>query len=246
MLMRDEPHRAVPTFIATGVGTQLDSQLEAAQSDSEHPKIGRVDYARVMEKSASYVGEQLIAWLSEELAHTFQDAYLEMTPKMMDLACIQQGPFEYTFDDYTMLEAKGLVPYHPTMESRLVAAIGRSAPRKPKRDDFRLRNWSGPSLDKGGYGPGWDRGHFIAYCMGGVVERFELNVFVQRRSLNRGWKTHPGGKRYRKMESYCAANLNTFCFSRPIYYDETAKPTFIEFGVLKSDRELWVESFDNR
>jgi hypothetical protein len=48
------------------------------------------------------------------------------------------------------------------------------------------------------------------------------------------------------MEDYCAAKMGTFCFSRPIYCDETAKPTFVEFGILKSDRELWVERFDNR
>ena len=131
------------------------------------------------------------------------------------------------------------------MEARLVLAIGRSAPRQPKRDDSRLRCWAGPTL-KNAYGPGWDRGHFIAYRMGGIVDGFELNVFAQRSSLNRGWKAHPRGRLYRQMEEYCAANTGTLCFSRPIYCDETAKPGAIDFGILKSDAKLWVESFDNR
>ena len=93
---------------------------------------------------------------------------------------------------------------------------------------------------------GWDRGHFIAYSIGGIVDQFEFNVFIQRRSLNRGWKAHERGRLYRTMENYCATNVGTFCFSRPVYCDETAKPTFLDFGILKPNGELWVESFDNQ
>ena len=222
----------------------MDSELSAIPTPDKHPIVGRVDYTRIKEQAEGLHGEELVQSLRAELFYAFQDAYLEMTPRMTDIAVIQQGPFEYLYDDYATLEAQGLVPYHPTMEARLLVAMGRSAPRKPKRDDSRLRGWAGPSLEK--YGPGWDRGHFIAYCMGGVVDQFELNVFVQRRSLNRGWRSHPRGSQYRRMEDYCAVNLGTFCFSRPIYYDETAKPTFIEFGLVKIEGELWVECFDNQ
>jgi hypothetical protein len=223
----------------------MDTNNSEPISNPVDSNVGRIDYARGMEASTAYSGEALIDWLREELVCCFRDAYLEMTPRATEIVRINQGPFEYVYDDYASLEAQGLVPRHPTMEARLVAAIGRSAPRMPKRDDSRLRGWAGKTL-KDAYGPGWDRGHFIAYCMGGVVDGFELNVFVQRRSLNRGWKSHPGGRLYRKMEDYCAANTGTFCFSRPIYCDETAKPTFVEFGILKNDGELWVERFDNR
>ena len=211
----------------------------------EQATAGRVDYARIMAASTGHVGEPLIPWLWEELVHAFRDAYLEMTPRPTDIVRIQQGAFEYVYDDYASLEAQGLVPRHPTMEARLVVAIGRSAPRMPKRDDARLSRWAGKTL-KDAYGPGWDRGHFIAYCMGGIVDGFEVNVFVQRRSLNRGWKSHPRARLYRTMEDYCAANTGTFCFSWPIYCDETAKPTFVELGILKPDNNLWVECFDNQ
>jgi len=198
-----------------------------------------------MRASAGRAGEDLIGWLTDELVYAAYDAYRAMTPRPTAAARITHGTFEYVYDDYASLEAQGLVSSCPTMEARLVLAIGRSAPRQPKRDDSRLRGWSGPGLTDA-YGPGWDRGHFVAYSMGGIVDGFELNVFVQRRSLNRGWKAHPGGQRYRQMEAYCAATTGAFCFSRPIYSDGTAKPAAIEFGVLKLDDHLWVESFDNR
>jgi hypothetical protein len=89
----------------------------------------------------------------------------------------------------------------------------------------------------------WDKGHFIAHSIGGALDGWELNVFVQRRELNRGWSE--AGARFRDMEDYCA-NAGTFCFSRPLYADPTAKPAFVEFGVLKSDGQLCVECFDNR
>lgn len=54
------------------------------------------------------------------------------------------------------------------------------------------------------------------------------------------------GKRFREMEKYCVSNPSTFCFSRPLYKDQTAKPAFVEFGVLKTGDELWLECFDNQ
>ena len=78
------------------------------------------------------------------------------------------------------------------------------------------------------------------------MDQCELNVFVQRRDLNRGWSV--AGKRFRSMEKYCFSNPGTFCFSRPIYSlaDGSSKPVAVEFGVLKADGELWVEVFDNQ
>jgi hypothetical protein len=88
--------------------------------------IGRVDYVRVLQTCTGASGDELIRLVREELVSAFHAAYLEMTPRMTDIAVIQQGAFEYIYDDYATLEAQGLVPYHPTMEARLVVAIGRS------------------------------------------------------------------------------------------------------------------------
>jgi hypothetical protein len=183
-------------------------------ADPEDIRIGNVDYVGLLAGSEPSNREPFVLWLWEELVYAFRDAYLAMTPRTTDIVRIQQGAFEYVYDDYSSLEAQGRVPYHSTMEARLVAAIGRSAPAKPKRDDTRLRGWSGRTLGPA-YGPGWDRGHFIAHSIGGVVDGFELNVFVQRRALNRGWKAHVGGTLYRRMESFCAEHTGTFCFSPP-------------------------------
>src|SRR5262249_48672690 len=186
---------------------------------SEIPAAGQIDYSALIHAAAGRMGEELIASVAEEAVYASHDAYLALTPRPTEIARISQGAFECVYDDYASMEARGFVPRHPTMEARLVLAIGRSAPRLPKRDDSRLR-------------------------VGGVVDGFKLNVFVQRRSLNRGWKSHPGGRGelvltnrlYRQMEEYCAANAGTFCFIRPIYGDETAKPTLLEFGILKPGR----------
>jgi len=65
------------------------------------------------------------------------------------------------------------------------------------------------------------------------VDRTEVNVFVQLRAVNRGWSK--GGKLFREMEAYCEAYPGTFCFNGPTYEDQTARPAFIEFGLVKRD-----------
>lgn len=96
-----------------------------------------------------------------------------------------------------------------------------------------------PSLGRVG-----DKGHFIGHELGGSVAGMEANVFIQRRSLNRGWSAE--GKVYRAMERYCRSHPETFCFSRPFYADDTSKPSLLEFGVLRGLDDLWVQRFDNR
>jgi hypothetical protein len=71
----------------------------------------------------------------------------------------------------------------------------------------------------------------------------EINVFVQRRDLNRGWSAE--GKLYRSMEKFCLEHPGTFFFHRPFYNDCTSRPCALEFGVLKPSGELWVERFKN-
>ena len=164
-----------------------------------------------------------------------------MTPRATEIVRMQRGSFEYIYDDYATLEASGAVPYSLDAEARLVGVVGRSEPKIEKRDDGGS-GLVGPTEKM--FGREWDKGHFMAHSIGGAVDGWELNVFVQRRELNRGWSE--AGRRIREMEDYCALNAGTFCFSRPLYVDPTAKPAFVEFGLLKSDGQLWVECFDNR
>lgn len=204
---------------------------------------GRIlDYRSLIEKASDHRPEPLAQFLLGELPYLWREAYLMMTRRPTDIVRFQHGTFEYIYDDYATLEASGKVPYHPTAEARIVAVIGRSAPRQAARDDYRLRRWVGPTNSM--FGSAWDKGHFIAHSIGGAVESLELNVFIQRCDLNRGWSK--AGRRFREMEKYCASNAGTLCFNRPVYIDETAKPGFLEFGLLKRVGVMWVECFDNR
>lgn len=198
-------------------------------------------YTRMAAAAAGY-GETVEDFLRAELPHVWHDAYLAMTPgRRVNLSVIPRGTFEYFYDDHDTLVATGVVPDELNVESRVVAVIGTSSPEPRPRDDSRLRGWLGPTDNT--FGKAWDKGHFIAHTIGGAVKGWELNVFVQRRDLNRGWSA--AGSRYRAMEKYCAGNAGVLCWSRPVYSDGSAMPLQIEFGVLKRDGELWVETFDN-
>lgn len=201
-----------------------------------------IDYRRVLAEASCYPEKPVVEYLAEELPYLWCEAYKQMSPRETYILRVEHNTFTFILDAYHVLEVMGVVPLDPVKDSRLVAALGTSAPGKKARDDYRLKGWVGPTGEM--YGPAWDKGHFIANSMGGAVDRLELNVFVQRRDLNRGWSAE--GRRYREMEKYCVRNPGTFCFSRPLYADETAIPAFLEFGILKPDGELWVECFDNR
>ena len=202
---------------------------------------GRIDYGAVL-KAATQSPEGVVKFLTDELPFVWRDAYIEMTLHQVNILRWQHGSFEYVFDDYASLESRGIVPYASDIEARLIGVLGSSSPKTTDRDDYRLKGWIGPTEKI--FGRGWDKGHYIAHTIGGAIDGLEANVFVQRRDLNRGWSA--AGKRYREMEKYCVSNPHTFCFSRPLYIDQTSKPAFIEFGVLKQSDELWIERFDNR
>ena len=86
-----------------------------------------------------------------------------------------------------------------------------------------------------------DRGHFLGHASGGILD---INLFPQRRELNRGWSEE--GKRFRAMERHVADHPGTFFYHRPLYDDETWVPDRLEYGVLVDDRTWWVEQFRNK
>jgi len=200
-----------------------------------------MDYNAILGRVTHHSIGAKISFLQEELPHLWRDEYLEMSKREVSLVRIRQSSFEYIYDNYSYLEATGAIPYS-LVEDRLVGVFGLSAPEVRIRDDYRLRGWVGPTEKM--YGREYDKGHFIAHTIGGAVDRAEMNVFVQRRDLNRGWSSE--GKRYREMEKYCVSNPGVFCFSRPLYEDLTSKPASLEFGILKSTGDFWVERFDNK
>ena len=186
-----------------------------------------------MVAAAARYGERVKDFLRAELPHAWHEAYAAMTPgRESNILVIARGTFDFIYDD---ISADG------DAETRVVAAIGTSAPEPRKRDDSRLQGWLGPTGES--FGTAWDKGHFVAHSVGGAVRGWELNVFIQRRDLNRGWSA--AGRRYRAVERYCAAHPGVLCWTRPIYTDGSAFPLQIELGVLEADDELWVETFDN-
>ncbi|MCL4707239.1 hypothetical protein KJ068_18950 [bacterium] len=210
--------------------------------EENYPDSDGIDYTAILSQIGDQPLEAIISSLLEELPHLWYDAYLQMTQRPTNVCRFTHGTFEYIFDDYGSLEAAGKAAYDRASESRLVAVLGRSNPIKRSRDDYRLRGWVGRTEES--FGKEWDKGHFIAHSLGGAVDGIEANVFVQRRDLNRGWSAR--GKLFREMGKYCAQHPGTFCFNRPLYCDNSARPSCLEFGVLKSNKQLWVERFDNR
>jgi hypothetical protein len=202
------------------------------QTLSSDSGVASLDYGSLIKRARGNSGERLMAFLMRELPYVWRDAYERMDTRRTSIVRIQANSFEYIYDNYSYLESTGVVTYDPIIEDRLVAALGRSSPGLRFRDDYRLRDWVGPTESR--YGSRYDKGHFIAHSIGGAVDRSEMNVFVQRRDLNRGWSE--AGKRYRTMEKYCVQHPGIFCFTRPIYRDQTSKPDFVEFGISEEFR----------
>jgi len=194
-----------------------------------------VPYAELLEQ-AKQSGRLPEEHLRAILPDVFLAAYLDMTPRQTNVIVMTSGTFDYVYDNYAELVSTGVVEPDDITESRLVCAVGISRRNTARRDDGRLRGWVGPTGAT--FGTGWDKGHFIAHTIGGAVDGLEMNVFLQRRSVNRGG--------YRRLERYCAANPGVLCFSRPIYSDRSAVPSEVEFGVLRPDGMFDLEIFANR
>jgi hypothetical protein len=183
--------------------------------------------------------EALIHFLSTELPGLWIEEYIEMTPHQTQIVAATFQGFQYLFDYYSVFDADGaMVAHSRSGEDRLVAVFGISTAPQSTRDRSRMRGWCGAT--EKAFGPAWDKGHFIAHSLGGGLA---INVFQQRREVNRGWSED--GRLYRSMERYCSINLGTFCFSRPFYEDLTGCPSALEFGLLRADGSLWVEQFKN-
>jgi len=198
-----------------------------------------IEYDRLRSSAGDLSINDLIPFLSLELPSLWIEEYREMTPRPAQIVEARFEGFRYLFDYYSMFDADGgRVAYGRSGEDRLVAVFGVSAAPRSSRDRSRMRGWCGATEKS--FGSAWDKGHFIAHSIGGGLA---INVFQQRRDVNRGWSV--AGKLYRSMETYCSTNPGTFCFSRPFYEDLSGCPSALEFGLLREDGSLWVEHFTN-
>ena len=155
---------------------------------------------------------RVAAFLIEMIVPEWLPAYKQSTRRTTELERIDLNGFAYIFDNYSACVDRGDCEAS-AVEDRLVGVIGLSSRQSKKREASRLRGWLGPNSEM----PikERDKGHFIAHSIGGLVDGFEINLYVQRRDFNRGRSV--AGKVYRKMETHCANNPGTLLFSRPMY-----------------------------
>lgn len=198
----------------------------------------RIDYDSVVSACKVETHEGLVAHLSEELPYEWLDQYVAMSNRKVNAHRITENGFLYIYDFYSEFALKNQAQADPIIEDRLIGVLGLSNPTTSKRDASRQRGWAGLSGES--LGTENDKGHFVAHTLGGG---FEINMFVQLRELNRGWSEK--GKIYREMETFCSENPNTFMFNRPFYNDASARPSALEFGILKTDGKIWLEYFEN-
>jgi hypothetical protein len=134
--------------------------------------------------------------------------------------------------------------FDQTLE-RVTLAYAVSIKQLMKRDVNRMRGFPdvGVSVKKvsGEKAFRADKGHFLGHASGGILD---INLFPQRRELNRGWSAD--GKQFRSMERYVAEHPGTFFYHRPIYDDETWVPQLLEYGVLEDDVHWRVKTFANK
>lgn len=128
---------------------------------------------------------------------------------------------------------------------RVVLAYAVSTPQLTKRDATRMRGFPNVNASVrrvlGDSAFVADKGHFLGHASGGILD---INLFPQRRELNRGWSDE--GKRFRSMERYVAEHPGVFFYHRPLYDDDTWIPATLEYAVLKDGDTWWKDSFRNK
>jgi hypothetical protein len=208
------------------------------------PPTSAIDYTAIIDSLPASIklakGMKLLNALSDEWFR----AYKRQSGRVTNVTDMAANGFVFMFDLEGSDHCDGRGPQPPGMFPRVVAAYGLSQPPEHGResDDTRMRRWMGPTQEV--FGTGWDKGHFIAFSIGGEISGSETNVFSHRRELNRGWSEE--GKRFRRFEQFAAEHPGTLFFHRPIYLSESATPDWLEVGVVREDLSLWCEAFDNR
>jgi hypothetical protein len=84
-----------------------------------------------------------------------------------------------------------------------------------------------------------DRGHLVACAAGGG---YDINLVAMDATLNRGLSVQ--GAQFRRMERLACATPGAFYFVRPLYVDDTARPSAFEVGVQVGE-SLIVDVFEN-
>jgi hypothetical protein len=189
----------------------------------------RIDYALCLGQNPEFLTPQgLKTQIINKIAFDWMDMY--------DIQCeMKSSILEITIDGYTFLwdeTYERVVVVYGIASDELINKVKQ---RDRPRIAYYYRNFI-KDIENSQY----DTGHFIAHSLGGGMD---MNLFPQKREMNRGYSE--SGSVYRKMENYALRHPETLVFSRPIYFDDTWRPFFLEYGVLKDVFELWWNIFDN-
>lgn len=194
-----------------------------------------IRYSGIMQALSGRSTREVAAQLMVKLPRMWDLSYREMTGRDTEIVEIRLDTMIYHFD--------GAVQGADEGDERVVVVYGFSSPSGEERDSSRMRGFPGGGLADPLRGKR-DRGHFASHAQGGGLD---LNLFSQRPEVNRGradgWSSR--GVSFRRMEMWCVENPGTFFFARPIYLDESWTPHALEYGVLRSPTDLWVERFPN-
>lgn len=196
-------------------------------------------------------------FLLAKLPDLWCDAYARMPGKRLDIVQVTDE-YEFLFDlgCDRVVAAFGLTRYNPaprdaermseflggTTSKTKLSQLEKSAPSKAEAK--RRRHLAGLSFRERFFlthGDRYDRGHFMSHRQGGGTD---INLFPQLANVNQGKSVE--GKVYRAMEKACVAHQGIFCFSRPIYTDDTWVPSELEYGVFHAPDNLEFRTFPNR
>lgn len=211
-----------PAGPTTATGVNIDAQTSVAREDRVITTLDSLFQlaARPAPESLKDWEERVGGWCSEYQASSAAVQIVE----------INLGQSVYLFD---------------LMAERVVLSYGISVHEERRRDTARMRGYpnvhSGVKHVLGDRAFLADRGHFLGHASGGTLD---INLFPQRRELNRGWSSE--GKRFRQMERYAAAHPGLFFYHRPMYDDDTWIPDRLEYGLLVDDVRWWLEQFHNK
>lgn len=188
-----------------------------------------LDYDQILkEQNPAPSAQWLKEFIDEELSLDWIELYQMQCAENVLVLSVVLGEYTFLWDQtYERVVAVYGVPNHAAREKRL---------RDKPRIAYYFRNF----VRRHQAEAEMDTGHFIAHSLGGGLD---MNLFPQKRAVNRGQSVQ--GKQYRKMENYALKNPGTLIFSRPIYFDDSWRPFFLEYGVLKTSCDLWTHIFDN-
>ncbi|HEY4848782.1 MAG TPA: hypothetical protein VIH87_13610 [Methylocella sp.] len=199
---------------------------------------------------------------SEDLPDLWCKAYREMPNAEFEIVQVTDGGYEFLFDlgADRVVAAFGTSQFNPakrdsermkdflgkTTSKEALNTIVKKAPSTQvagQRQQMAQLSWRERFFLT--YGHKYDRGHFMSHKQGGGLD---INLFPQRADINQGHGRL--GAHYRAMEKECVHQAEqgapVFCFSRPIYDDESWVPAKLDYGIIYGPQRISVATFPNK